>query len=461
MRRVVAGAEVGRIEGHPVDPDRLRTQRAIEHVGEGHDLAAIGVSARLGRGAVGVGDVLGDEVKAKLLRVERALSIAALDADRYLAQRINALGGCAHRDTSDDPLHPGNRPRRHRQLLHAKPDERVRHERLRRHLTADDHRNSSVSPSLQSAIYPVQHSRMQRAKPCGYLVVAAIDRECILDQIVRAEFEKIKLGRDLLGGQDRRRHFHHRADRYFGKRLATRSQTLHLFRDELLRSGAKAVRRRRARREDPPLATLGSGDGAHSQHVQSDGARGRAAAVAAAGRCGGECQRAAARLGALADARPTDNALAPGQLLRFDVGCVYNGYWSDVGRTAVRGEPDELQERRYTAILAGEERQLEMLRPGVHARELFDAAVEVVEEAGLTPYRRHHCGHGIGMEIYEPPIVAPGWDETLDADMTFCLETPFYELGWGGMMVEDTVVVTENGHERLTLSDRDLRVIEG
>lgn len=162
---------------------------------------------------------------------------------------------------------------------------------------------------------------------------------------------------------------------------------------------------------------------------------------------------------ALADASPTDRALAKGDLLRFDVGCVLHGYWSDIGRTAVVGEPDAVQQRRYDAILAGEQAQLDLVRPGVTARELFDVAVETVEAHGLAPYRRHHCGHGIGREVYEPPIIAPSYDTPLEPGMTFCFETPFYELGWGGMMVEDTLVVTEDGCQMLSSSDRSLRVV--
>lgn len=164
---------------------------------------------------------------------------------------------------------------------------------------------------------------------------------------------------------------------------------------------------------------------------------------------------------ALADARPTTRPWEPGELLRFDVGCVVDGYWSDIGRTAVLGEPDAIQRDRYEAILAGVDAQLEALRPGLNASALFDIAVTAVQANGLAPYRRQHCGHGIGSEIYEPPIISPAYDDELAEGMVFCLETPFYELGWGGMMVEDTVIVTANGHERLSRSDRSLRVVAG
>jgi Xaa-Pro aminopeptidase len=90
---------------------------------------------------------------------------------------------------------------------------------------------------------------------------------------------------------------------------------------------------------------------------------------------------------------------------------------------------------------------------------LFQTAVAAVECAGLRPYRRHHCGHAIGSEVYEPPIISPTADDELVPGMVFCVETPYYELGWGGMMVEDTIVVTDSGRDLLTTADRSLRVI--
>lgn len=155
-----------------------------------------------------------------------------------------------------------------------------------------------------------------------------------------------------------------------------------------------------------------------------------------------------------------DQRLRRGDLLRFDVGGLLDGYWSDLGRTAVVGEPDDTQRRRYDAILRGEHAQLELARPGVSAAEVFDVAVQEVERSGLAPYRRHHCGHGIGLDAYEAPIIAPAGEQMLKEGMVFCFETPYYELGWGGMMVEDTLVVTESGVELLSVSDRSLRVVE-
>ncbi|MGW0803297.1 M24 family metallopeptidase [Nonomuraea sp. NPDC002799] len=162
---------------------------------------------------------------------------------------------------------------------------------------------------------------------------------------------------------------------------------------------------------------------------------------------------------ALADAHAGGRAWRPGELARFDVGCLYAGYWSDIGRTAVLGQPDATQASRYAAILDGLDQQLALAKPGVLAEELFDVAMDAVRRGGIGHYRRQHCGHGIGAAVYEPPIVAPGAGTPVEPGMTFCFETPYYEIGWGGMMVEDTLVVTEDGVERFIESPRELLVV--
>ncbi|MCG5215777.1 M24 family metallopeptidase [Streptosporangium sp. KLBMP 9127] len=162
---------------------------------------------------------------------------------------------------------------------------------------------------------------------------------------------------------------------------------------------------------------------------------------------------------ALADAHPTGRTWQPGELARFDVGCLYGGYYSDIGRTAVLGGPDHRQTSRYAAILDGLDEQIALAKPGVTAEELFEIAMETVRRGGIAPYRRQHCGHGIGLSIYEQPIIAPGTATALEEGMTFCFETPYYEIGWGGMMVEDTLVVTADGVDLFTHSPRALPVV--
>jgi Xaa-Pro dipeptidase len=162
---------------------------------------------------------------------------------------------------------------------------------------------------------------------------------------------------------------------------------------------------------------------------------------------------------ALADVYPTDRALGPGDLVRFDLGCLVGPYRSDISRTAVLGKPTDKQARYYAAILAGERAAIAAMKPGVPVSQLFDVAVRVTRENGMPHYQRHHVGHGIGLEPYDPPTINAATSTALEPGMVFCVETPYYEHGWGGVQVEDAVEVTAGGTRVLTRSSQDLAVI--
>jgi len=162
---------------------------------------------------------------------------------------------------------------------------------------------------------------------------------------------------------------------------------------------------------------------------------------------------------ALADVYPSDRALRPGDLVRFDLGCLWGAYRSDISRTAVLGAPTDKQARYYAAILAGERAAIAAMKPGVPVSRLFDLAVRVTRETGLPHYQRHHVGHGIGLEPYDPPTINATTNTALEPGMVFCVETPYYEHGWGGVQVEDAVEVTPTGARTLTRSSQDLAVI--
>ncbi len=162
---------------------------------------------------------------------------------------------------------------------------------------------------------------------------------------------------------------------------------------------------------------------------------------------------------ALADVYPSQRALRPGDLIRFDLGCVYEGYCSDISRTAVLGAPSDKQARYYAAALAGERAAIEAMKSGAPVSRIFDIAVRATREAGILHYQRHHVGHGIGLEPYDPPTIAPGSDTVLEPGMVFCVETPYYEHGWGGVQVEDAVEVTDRAARLLTRSSRELQIV--
>ncbi|MGA8615624.1 MAG: Xaa-Pro peptidase family protein [Xanthobacteraceae bacterium] len=161
---------------------------------------------------------------------------------------------------------------------------------------------------------------------------------------------------------------------------------------------------------------------------------------------------------ALADAYATPAKLSNGDLVRFDIGCTVDGYWADMARSAVVGEPTREQQERYDALLAGEAAERALARSGVSAGEMFKAAVDCVRQGALPDYKRSHCGHGIGIDVHEyPALSAANQGVELEDGMVLCVETPYYQIGWGGMMVEDIIVIRPDGNECLTHLPRDLR----
>ena len=150
-----------------------------------------------------------------------------------------------------------------------------------------------------------------------------------------------------------------------------------------------------------------------------------------------------------------------GSILRFDVGVFYEGYASDVARTFVFRKMGEKERRYHAALVAGLERELELIKPGAVACEIFHAAMETVHRAGIPHYQRHHVGHGLGIAGagYEPPLLGPADQTVLEPGMALCVETPYVELGFGGLHPEDMLVVTEDGYRLLTHSERNLRIL--
>ena len=162
---------------------------------------------------------------------------------------------------------------------------------------------------------------------------------------------------------------------------------------------------------------------------------------------------------ALADVYASERALAPGDLIRFDLGCVYQGYRSDISRTAVLGRPSDKQLRYYNAARDGEIAAIAAMEPGVPVSQIFETAMRVTREHGMPHYERHHVGHGIGLEPYDPPTINATTHTALEPGMVFCVETPYYEHGWGGVQVEDAVEITAGGVRRLTQSSQELAIL--
>jgi len=162
---------------------------------------------------------------------------------------------------------------------------------------------------------------------------------------------------------------------------------------------------------------------------------------------------------AMTNVQPSDYALKQGDIIRFDAGGRYRHYRADLARNAVLGEPTKKLREYHRAICVGLDRAIEMIRPGVRASDVFNACVETVRKEGLPHYQRSHVGHGIGLDGYDAPDIAPGNDAVFEEGMVICVETPYYELGFGGLQVEDTMAVTRDGVDSFMLTSTELRVV--
>ena len=150
-----------------------------------------------------------------------------------------------------------------------------------------------------------------------------------------------------------------------------------------------------------------------------------------------------------------------GSIIRYDVGVHYSGYASDMARCFVFQKASDKQIRIHNALVSGLEKELECVRPGIAACEIFDATVECVRRSGIPNFERHHVGHGIGIAGagYEPPLLGPHDRTVLEPGMVLCVETPYVELGFGCLHVEDMLLVTPEGYSLLTHTDRSLQLL--
>ncbi len=146
-----------------------------------------------------------------------------------------------------------------------------------------------------------------------------------------------------------------------------------------------------------------------------------------------------------ANAQVTDRKIKKGGIIRFDVGCTYKHYHSDTAKIAILGEPTKKHLEYFDAVRRGTEAGINIMKPGVLASEVYEETMKAVKEAGIPHYTRHHVGHGIGIEVYDPPLVTPTAHTALEENMVFCIETPYYEFGFGGLQVEEVVRVTKEG----------------
>lgn len=164
--------------------------------------------------------------------------------------------------------------------------------------------------------------------------------------------------------------------------------------------------------------------------------------------------------GAYPNWTPSDTAAKRGDIIRFDIGCKCDGYCADMARIVSLGKPSRTVRTYYQAVKRGYEEALKLVRPGVCAQDLFQRAETVIRENGAPSFKRLHCGHFIGLNLYEGVQIAPDDDTVLEAGMVFCLETPYYHVGLGGFQMENMIAVTETGYDVLNEAPEELFVVD-
>jgi Xaa-Pro aminopeptidase len=159
---------------------------------------------------------------------------------------------------------------------------------------------------------------------------------------------------------------------------------------------------------------------------------------------------------ALPHARPGDRKLSEGDLVVLDFGGVYDSYCVDLTRTVSIGRASERARQVYAAVLSGHDHAISVVRPGESRFAVDEAARAALDQAGMAAAFGHGTGHGLGIEVHEDPRITrrradvDTRDEALAAGMVFTIEPGAYFPGWGGVRIEDDVVVTQDGVEVIT-----------
>ena len=138
-----------------------------------------------------------------------------------------------------------------------------------------------------------------------------------------------------------------------------------------------------------------------------------------------------------------------GDLIKVDVGCLIAGYTSDTGRTFVCGVPSALQARLFDALQTAYDAGLPLLKPGIAMSEVHRVTTEAMGRAGFPGYTRGHFGHGLGAGLgsEEWPFLSRQSDVIIEPGMVLAFETPWYVDGAGGMIIENQLLITADGHE--------------
>jgi len=164
---------------------------------------------------------------------------------------------------------------------------------------------------------------------------------------------------------------------------------------------------------------------------------------------------------ALPHAKPTDRRIKKGDLVVFDWGGECEGYYSDMTRTILlNGSNVSKQKELYYEVLMAQKKAIESVRPGIKASAVDAAARGYIRQHGYDEFFGHGTGHGVGLAVHEKPVVSWRSKDTIEEDMIFTIEPGIYLPGFGGVRIEDMVIVRKNRAELLTSLPKKLKIIE-
>jgi len=152
----------------------------------------------------------------------------------------------------------------------------------------------------------------------------------------------------------------------------------------------------------------------------------------------------------------SEKEVQSGELVTMDYGALYRGYCSDITRTVAVGEINDELKNIYDTVLEAQIRGVEGIRPGITGKEADALTRDYIKEKGYGEYFGHSTGHGLGMEVHEGPSLSFRSDKKLKPGMVVTVEPGIYIPQVGGCRIEDDVIVTETGNERLTFSSKEL-----
>ena len=158
--------------------------------------------------------------------------------------------------------------------------------------------------------------------------------------------------------------------------------------------------------------------------------------------------------GAMAHHRPSDREILTGEPIVIDMGAKVGGYCSDITRTVLVGEPDDTFRKIYDIVLGAQLTAIHTVRPGMTGEECDGLSRDVIDQAGYGDNFGHSLGHGVGLAVHENPRVSPRSTDSLDPGTVFTVEPGIYVSGWGGVRIEDIVVLGEQGATPLSKASK-------